>query len=438
MNKIDIFFINNSFKNNIKFFELVDTNAIIKINIFGLTNYQLVKEINRINDIIKLHEKNSSKIKRINIVFSKQIDTFTTNKILTKINDVLYSYYPITKEIKLYNVNNTKQVIPISLESSGLMDELIRYKNIVMDPNKTPESYLAYVQSNIPDSYNIKITNTSETKLFPLTRAVGSGSTSSSYFVHISPKIEKPENKNIYLLGKAVTYDSGGLNLKHVLMDEMKIDMTGSAIILSVLKLLKENGFDTNLNIHLIMPIVENMIGSGGLKPGNVIKSMGNKLVEVVNTDAEGRLCLVDSIDYVNLFLLQDKNPDNCLIIDIATLTGNTLHITSGISCLAMCNDKAIGQTDKLINIGENIGEYVDFLKIRKEYLDMLTSNVADIKNINTSEKAGCIIAGTFLHYFVDDNVPWIHLDLGVSTFVDSVAISYGINLLYEFIKQIK
>ena len=106
---------------NIKFFELVDTNAIIKINIFGLTNYQLVKEINRINDIIKLHEKNSSKIKRINIVFSKQIDTFTTNKILTKINDVLYSYYPITKEIKLYNVNNTKQVIPISLESSGAL-----------------------------------------------------------------------------------------------------------------------------------------------------------------------------------------------------------------------------------------------------------------------------------------------------------------------------
>ncbi len=429
MNKIDIFFINNPYKNNIKFFEI--------INIHGLSNYQLVKEISKINDIIKHHEK-IIKIKRINIIFGNNIDTITINKILTKINDVLYSYYPVTREIKLYQVSDSKEIKPIKIESSMLMDEIIRYKNIVMDPNKTPESYLSWVQSNVPDNYNIQVTNITESELYPLTKAVGSGSTSHSYFVHISPKIEKPENKNIYLLGKAVTYDSGGLNLKHYLMDEMKIDMTGSAIILSVLKLLKENGFDANLNIHLIMPIVENMIGSGGLKPGNVIKSMSGKLVEVVNTDAEGRLCLVDAIDYVNMHLLKDKPSDNSLIIDIATLTGNTLHITSGISCLAMCNDKAIKQTDKLINIGENIGEYVDFLKIRKEYLDMLSSNVGDIKNINTSEKAGCIIAGTFLHYFVNDSVPWIHLDLGVSTFVDSIAISYGVNLLYEFIKQIK
>jgi leucyl aminopeptidase len=219
------------------------------------------------------------------------------------------------------------------------------------------------------------------------------------------------------------------------MMEEMKIDMTGSGIILSVLKLLNFNKFDENLNIHLLIPIVENMVSSKSLKPGSVIESMGGKKVEVTNTDAEGRLCIVDCLDWINKNLVSD--PSKSLILDIATLTGNTMHITSGISSLIMSNDLGIKYADKLINIGEEIGEYLDYLKIRNEYIDMLRTPAADIKNLNMDIKAGCIIGGTFIYYFTRSDVPWIHIDLGTATFMNSISLSYGVNLLYQFIKYI-
>jgi leucyl aminopeptidase len=427
MNKIDIFLINNSqIKSNI---ELTHHSGKIKINVYELTNYHLVKELDKISNLMKLCENSINKLKRINIIFDSSLNTRSIDKILTKMNDILYNYYPVAKEIKIYQITES---------SNYLMTELTLYKNIVMDPNKTPESYLEYVKTNTPHNYMCDITNVNNTNLYPLTKAVGAGSKSNSYWVHIYPKTINLNNKNIYLIGKAVTFDAGGLNIKTQMMEDMKVDMTGSAIILSVLRLLNYNKVDTHLNIHLIIPIVENMVGPTGLKPGAVIQTMLNKKIEITNTDAEGRLCLVDGLDYVQSKLLNKKKSN--LIIDIATLTGNTLHITSGISSLVMANNKAhiVGYVDKLITIGEDIGEYIDYLKIRKEYLDMLISPVADIKNINMSEKAGCVIAGTFLHYFVDENIPWIHIDLGVCTFVNQMANAYGVNLLYEFIKQIK
>ena len=214
--------------------------------------------------------------------------------------------------------------------------------------------------------------------------------------------------------------------------------MIGSAIIISVLNLLVASEFDTKYNIHLLIPIVENMIGNTAIRPGMVVQTSNGKTVEIINTDAEGRLCLVDAINYVNLVLIKHKNPNNCLIIDIATLTGNTDSITSGISALSMCNDKAHEYNDELIYLGERIGEYVDFLKIRKEYLDMLKSSIADIKNVNYDIKAGCVLGGTFLHYFVNDIIPWIHLDVASAAIDNEKVLSYGINLLYEFIKNLK
>ncbi len=429
MNRIDISFVNDS-TNSKKYPLVVSEKNLTKlvINVFNLSIYNLQKELDKINSIIDLNENNVNKIKRINVIFDKKLDSLNIKTILGKLNDVLYSYYPITREIKLYQVDDS---------SSNYMNELFKYKDIVMDPNKTPNSYLEYIKSNIPQDYNINIFDLSKTDKFPLTKGVGSGSFHPSYFVHISPKKINPSNKNIFLVGKSVTYDSGGLNLKSKKMEEMKTDMTGSAILVSVLKLLNLDKQDRKYNIHLLIPIVENMIGNKGVKPGSVIKSSGGKLVEITNTDAEGRLCLVDAFDYIHLNLLKNLDLSKCFIIDVATLTGNTMQITSGLSSLSMCNDKGLIYLDDLIKIGEFTGEYVDFLKIREEYLDMLKTPVADIINVNLNEKAGCVIAGTFLNYFIDRKIPWIHLDLGVCTFINSKPISYGINLLYEFMLQL-
>ena len=430
MNRFDIFFIYDT-KNQRKYplIESGNNSSKIAINVFNLSMYNLKKELNKINSLISINETNSNKIKRINIVFDKKIDANNSKSLLGKLNDVLYSYYPISKEIKMYNVNEY---------SSNYMTEIIKYKDIVMDPNKTPATYLEYIKINTPKDYNIKIFNLNETDDFPLTKAVGLGSIYPSYFVHISPKNINLNNKNIFLIGKAITFDTGGLNIKTKNMEEMKIDMIGSGILVSVLKLLNLDKQDSKFNIHLLIPIAENMIGNKGIKPGSVIKSSGGKLVEITNTDGEGRLCIVDAIDFVQQKLTNKLDLSKCIMIDVATLTGNTDHITSGFSSLSMCNNKGLLYLDELIKIGENIGEYVDFLKIREEYLDSLKSPVADIVNINSDYNAGCVIAGTFLNYFVDNKIAWIHLDLGVSVFINKKPISYGINLLYEFILQLK
>lgn len=404
----------------------------IIININEIKIYYLVQEINKINDLLKFYNNN-----KISIFFSDKINTELINIIITKLSNVLYKYIKM-KEIKMFTFSSDgDNVQSINDKSNNLMNELKIYKDIVMDPNKNPETYLEYVKSRIPANYNIEINNLKDFDKFPLTRAVGIGSKYNTYFVHIKPKIEKPDKKTIFLVGKSITYDSGGLNLKTKHMEEMKTDMAGSGIIISVLNRLVFSKED-NHNIHLLIPIAENMIGNTSTRPGQVIKSYNSKLIEITDIDAEGRLCLADCLEYINKDLLKDKDPNNCLIIDIATLTGNAVAITAEVASITMCNIKGEQYKNKLVEIGENIGEYLEYLKLRPEYLDFLKSPVGDIKNLNYDVKAaGCIIGGAFLQYFATDVCPWIHIDVAPSAFIKEVAMSYGINLLVEFIKQL-
>lgn len=428
--------INISFSlNNNKDIIITNTSNDIEIETFfitpNITSYTISTNIDKIKSIIDGYN-----ITSFNMEFERGIDENIVNQILTKMNDILYCYYPKLPTITLDGVSS---------HSRELMDELIKYKDIVMDPNKNPETYLKYVLSRVPRNYKANIFRISKdkqytpTKMFPLTKGVGAGSSFDAYFVHIQPKIiNRP--KNIYLVGKAVTFDTGGLNLKvgksHI--EDMKVDMIGSAIIVSVLNLLSKQSHDTKHNIHLIIPIVENMINGNAIRPGMVISSMSGKLVEIVNTDAEGRLCLADGLDYINIYLMKKFKSNNNLIIDIATLTGNTEYITSGISGIIMGNDTSKLLCSKLIEVGESTGEYLDYLKLRPEYMDFLKTPVGDIANLTRTEaKCGCIIGGTFLNQFTNPNTPWIHLDVASTTFIDGLPTSYGIYLLYCFIKQL-
>ena len=411
MNKLNIFIINlDSFKK-----QFIFDNNIIIINISGLCSYKINNNINKINNILKIYDN----IININIIF-KNINC--CNKLITQLHNVLYDYKK-KYNIKLFNCYD---------ESKNFMKELYLYKNIVLDPNKNPDTYLKYVLSRVPDNYQFKLFNANKSELFPLTKAVGMGSIYDSYFVHILPK-KSLYKRNIYLIGKAITFDTGGLNLKKGDFSDMKIDMIGSAIIMSVINLLHNNNISCNYNIHCIIPIAENMISNNALRPGMVITTLSNKTIEITNTDAEGRLCLVDGFEYVLKYLSHDDD----IIIDIATLTGNTEYISSGISSICISNNKASEILNKLIKIGDDIGEYLDQIKIRHEYLDLLKSNVADIKNVSSDASSDCIIAGAFLNFFIDNIISWIHIDLGCGIYPNEKIISYGINLLYTFILQL-
>lgn len=426
MNKIDLKFINvkiNTTPNTIKV--KVSPNLIeIKLNIFNLSNYELVNELSKFENVINIYNS----IKRINLFFDKTIDTNKTNYIITKVHNVLYQYYNITNKIKLNKVNK---------ESNNLMLELDKYKSIVMDPNKNPNTYLSYVKSRVPSTHKISVFNIKKTNDFPLSKAVGAGSIYPAHFVHIKPKQIDPEKLNVYLVGKAITFDSGGMNLKDSSMVDMKIDMAGSAIIISVLNLISQTEFKSKLNIHLIIPIVENMIGATATKPGMVVKTTSGKVVEITNTDAEGRLCLADGFEFVQQKLITKKDINRSLIIDVATLTGNTTQITDGITSIISSNEKGMKYTKQMMEIGEEIGEYVEYIHTRREYLDMFKSRVADIKNAPLGIKCGFVLGSTFLNYFINKEIPWIHIDLGKGIFEDEITKSHGINLLFEFLKKI-
>jgi len=411
--KLDIILSNKKYK-NLKIKNNKDT-VIIKLNI---------NNINNINNIIILYNN----IDKVNINFKDISNELLINKIMTQLHNILYDY---NKKID-YEFNN------IDNKYIFIYNELDKYKNIVMDPNKNQKTYLKYIESRIPKNYEKKIFNLNETKLFPLTKSVGEASIHDSYFVHIYPKKYNPNNKTLFLIGKSVTFDTGGLDLKpsrH--MSDMKTDMIGSAILISVLNILVNNNIDINYNIHILAPIVENVIGAKATKPGMVIKSMNNIKIEITNTDAEGRLCIVDAIEYINLYLLKDININNCLILDIATLTGNASLITNGISSIILCNNKGTKYLKQITDIGENIEEYVDTIKLRNNYVELLKSPVADIKSVNLNIKSDCIMAGAFLNYFINKDIPWLHLDVASCTFFNEKPVSYGINLLYEFIKNL-
>lgn len=242
--------------------------------------------------------------------------------------------------------------------------------------------------------------------------------------------------KNIYLVGKAITYDSGGMNIKNTHMEYMKIDMTGSAILLSVLNLLNKTNDDSKYNIHLVIPIAENMISNTSIKPGDILTTYDGKKVEIHNTDAEGRLCMADALIYINKELIKNNKS---LIIDIATLTGNTVKISDNNSAIVLSNKEGKIYYNKLYEIGEQIGEYVDYITIREENLLKLKSSIADIKNEGNQTLGGTLIAGAFLNNFTREDIPWLHIDVANISYNRNLdqPQSYGIMLLYNFIKSL-
>lgn len=390
------------------------SNEKIIIPITDLSMFELKNRINKIRDIINIYKD----VKKINIIFDKNLDK---NILVPKLNDILHSSHAM---IKFHNIDS---------ENKFLMKEISNYKDIVNHSNKTPDDYLKWIKKNTPSNYKYTAKKTTNT-FFPLTHAVASGSIYNGYFVHIFPKKINPKNKNVYFVGKAITYDSGGMNIKGDDMCDMKTDMAGSAILVSVLRMLDMSKLDKMINLNLMIPIAENMIGPKGTKPGSVVKSMSGKKVEIVNTDAEGRLCMADCFDYINMIVDMKKNN---IILDIATLTGSARNITGGIASVCMGNKMADKYISDLINIGENVGEYVDTIRLRKEYLSGMESNVADIKNINEKIKAGCITAGAFLEFFINEKIPWIHMDVAPNVYINDMVNSYGINLLYNFLASL-
>ncbi|MCL2510791.1 MAG: leucyl aminopeptidase family protein [Bacteroidales bacterium] len=246
----------------------------------------------------------------------------------------------------------------------------------------------------------------------------------------------KPKNavnsQPVVLVGKGVTFDTGGSNLKtENYMDDMKTDMAGAATVAATLCAIAENKLP--LHVIALMPATDNKLSNNAIVPSDIITMHNGKTVEVSNTDAEGRLILADAISYAARF-----NP--MLIVNVATLTGSALRAIGKYGMVMMGNAREA--MDKLKTTGDAVYERVAELPFWDDYADELKSEIADMKNIGGADGGGAITAGKFLEKFTD--APFVHLDIAGCACLSkpygwqpSGGTGIGVRLLYHFLKNI-
>ncbi|MEM2948446.1 MAG: leucyl aminopeptidase [Candidatus Anstonellales archaeon] len=229
--------------------------------------------------------------------------------------------------------------------------------------------------------------------------AVSKGSTNPPFLVELSYS-PKGAKKHIALVGKGLTFDSGGLDIKNAeQMEDMKLDKTGACVVLGVLRAIAK--LKLPIKVSAFIPFVENMPGGNATKPGDIIKMYNGKTVEILNTDAEGRLVLADALAFAD-----EKKPDG--IVNVATLTG-AISIALGSHAIGMFSTSD-ELTCKFMEAGEKTYERVWLMPLFAEYGEMMRSDFADLKNISGKKEAGACTAAAFLKEFV--SVPFVHLDI--------------------------
>ncbi len=259
--------------------------------------------------------------------------------------------------------------------------------------------------------------------------AVNQGSLEEPRFLHIRYKPKTKPRRKVALIGKGITFDSGGLSLKPPRsMETMKLDMAGGAAVIAVMSALPELAPD--VEVLGLVPATDNLPDGGAQKPGDVIRYLNGKTVEVMNTDAEGRLILADA-----LVLAAREKPD-CMI-NLATLTGACIVALGNELAGLFCNDGELAE--ELEACGRDAGEGLWRLPLAAEYREDIKSPVADIKNVGGGS-AGAITAALFLQEFVDD-VPWAHLDIAGPAFAAKDRVTcpkggtgFGVRTLLNFL----
>ncbi|MFH1683594.1 MAG: leucyl aminopeptidase [Candidatus Margulisiibacteriota bacterium] len=272
--------------------------------------------------------------------------------------------------------------------------------------NHVTPTFIAARAKKIP-GVNVKVLSLAEAKKMGMEAfySVSKGSKEPAKFIIIKYGKGKPD---IALVGKGITFDAGGISLKPSRnLWEMKIDMSGAAAVLETMRAISK--LKVRKNIVGILPCTENMPDGEAQKPGDVVGSLSGKTIEIISTDAEGRMVLADGIGYANKLKVKK-------IIDVATLTGACVSALGDAASGLMGNDQEL--VDQLVAAGKRSGEKLWQLPLFEEYKEYSKSKIADIKNTSRQGKAGPSIGGLFLQLFAEDS-SWALIDIAGTAFLD-------------------
>ena len=400
-------------------YSFIKTNKIDKVNLYADT----IKSF-------KLYKKNTELILRFIHGFS--LKSYSFNKYKTQNKNIFYFLLKI-----------------ISSEKTSLNNNYFRYKaiesgvfqarDLVSEPPNIlyPKKYVEIIKKLSSLGLKIQIYNESKMKKLGMLAllGVGQGSINESFLVTMEWRgNKKSKDKPLAFVGKGVCFDTGGISLKPAkFMEEMKYDMAGSAVVVGLLKTLALR--KAKVNAVGVVGLVENMPGGNAQRPGDIVKSYSGKTIEVLNTDAEGRLVLSDALSFT------EKKFKPKFIIDLATLTGAIIiSLGEEYAGLFSNNDDL---SNKIFGISKKIGEKVWRLPLNENYNKLMDSTVADVQNINYSGGAGSITAAQFLQRFIINKTPWAHLDIAGMAFSKKAsnlnpkgATGFGVRLLNKLIEE--
>jgi len=352
--------------------------------------------------------------------------------ILPIIDGILYAQYKFN-DYKSKDELSTNKITfnqEDTTENNIKQSSIFWVRNQINTPalDKSPEEFIQNVNNLVESSdVNVEVFDQQwlEENNFGGVLGVAKGSDRAPYLV--VGKYNEKAKYQIALIGKGVLFDSGGYSLKSPAgMETMKTDMSGAASAWGVINLIARTNQDIGLTVYT--PIVENMVSGSAIRPGDVLKARNGKTIEVLNTDAEGRLIMADALAFA-----AESNPD--LICDIATLTGAS-YVALGLDIGAVfSNNKEV--ESKFIEAAKNTYEDFHSLPLYSKYRKLIDSDLADMKNTG-GRFGGAITAALLLQEFIGDN-KWMHLDIAGPARSDNRkgATGFGVLSLYEYFKSL-
>jgi len=425
--KVDKNFDTDYFRNNLAGF-------IIDLNSESLKNLHIfIPSFNEVKKFFDSEEYYYQTFAEGILLGNYTFDKYKSHKTKSKVLDV----YFYAENIKKLNI------------AIATADSLISAVNLTRDlqnepaNNLTPEIFAKRIV-NETKALGISSTVFGETEITKRKMggliAVGQGSANKPRFIVLEykPDLKSKKNKKggvkkIALVGKGITFDTGGISIKPSKgMGEMKADMSGAAVVVGTMIAASAN----NLPVHLfgIIPAAENMPSGEAFRPGDIITTSSGKTVEVEDTDAEGRLILADALHYAS-----QLNPDE--IIDLATLTG---------ACVVALGEFVAGiftkydvMADEIYKSGLATFDRVWRLPLWNDYNELIKSDFADVANLGASRWGGAITAAKFLEHFVDENIPWMHIDIAgpasnnsSKNYTKKYMTGFGVRLLFDYLSK--